>query len=726
MPGNGHPSLSLRVTDAPLSAAAGTARLPHVVMTELDVRPGDPVEIIGRGRTVALASAVEDGDDATNFVALSAIQRSRARVEVGEQVEVRPLTVSPAEYVVIGGEPEACASSATGALRQRLVGRIIEAGDALDAGDDGADCAFAVISTTPEGAVRVAEDTIMEFLPRKASWVAHRSAVILEDVSALGPFLNQLREVIELPLRRPEVFERLGVAPHRGILLKSVGGLRNPRLSKAVAVEFGVSLFSVTGSELASLGPEEAERRLAGLFQGARGAERPVVFIDELHVIAPAPTDGGGAPARLKARLLSLMDGIAPEDHLIVVGATHRPDQLDPEVREPGRFDREIFMGPPDLVGRREFLALSTRGMPLADDVDLIELSEFTAGYTRENLAMLVREAALEVAGRIARDEIGAESEPAGMTVRRSDFLKAMKWISPSALHEISVGVPVVTWNDVGTLGSVKNRLRRGIVLPMKGAAEIARLGLRPARGFLLFGPPGNGKSLLAAAAAQEAGASLLSAGASTLLATGGDEAQLMASLFARAREVAPAMIFIDELDRLTAPASGAPGDTASARRLLNALFAQFDAAAKAPGVVVVGATWRPNLLEADLLRAGRFEEIVYVPVPDRAARRHVLEILTRAMPLASDVDFEAIAAETDLYTGADLQELVRAAGLLSLDRAPGSPGVDASCFWSAIEESRASVTPAMERAYEEIALTLKQEPPHHFRVGFATRQEEA
>ncbi len=427
------------------------------------------------------------------------------------------------------------------------------------------------------------------------------------------------------------------------------------------------------------------------------------------------------------------MDGLEPRQNVVVIAATNRVDAIDEALRRPGRFDREIVIGVPDLPGRREILNIHTRGMPLAEDVKLDEIARMAYGFVGADLSALAREAAIEALRRhlpeidLEQREIPPEVLDK-LIVTRHDFMEAVKNVQPSALREIMIQVPNVGWDDIGGLDETKEALREGIELPLKNPEAFRQLGIRPAKGFLLYGPPGTGKTLLAKAVAREAEANFVATKSSDLLSKWyGESEKQVSRLFARARQVAPTVIFIDEIDALAPSRGGGIGEPAATERVVNTLLAEMDGLEEMQGVVVIGATNRPTLLDPALLRPGRFDELVYVPVPEPAGRRKILEIHTGAMPLGDDVDLDAIAQRAEGYTGADLENLVRRAGLLTLRDAlkdgtmtDGEATVSAARFEQALEETRASVTPAMEKEYRKLAEKLKQESPRGERIGFA------
>ncbi|MBC6981915.1 AAA family ATPase [Caulobacter sp. 17J80-11] len=641
-----------------------------------------------------------------------------------------PDEVRPAARVVLAPAAGATAEGRTFApeqVREALRDHPVSAGELVEAPVARAEPGRAppvrlqVVATTPEGRVQVDDGTRIEVRDRPVPTVESLTPgldAIYDDVRTLRPILNQIREMIELPLRQPDMYRRLGIRPPRGVLIRGAPLSGARRLTRAVAADMGAKLLLVSGAELNAVDINEADRQLDEAFAAVKPGEPTLVVVSDLDQVARrrdwTTTD---AERRIAARFLARLDALDPDARVVVVGMTSRPEALDEAVRRPGRLDREIVNSPPNPDARREFLEIGLARSPLAEDVDYDELTRFTWGYSIGDLSSFVREAALHAIHRACGEDMCGTGPT---VIAREDFMEAMKRVKPSALHEVVVQAPAVKWDDIGADETAMDRLRKGVVLPLTRPEALARLGVRPPRGFLLFGPPGNGKSMMAAAAACEAGANFLSAGVSELLSTGRQVPDLIANLFARAREVAPALIYIDEVDRLTNPVAAGVEDPNAARHGLNALLAEMDALVQTPGIVVVGATARAAILERDLLHSGRLEELVYVPAPDVDARRKILEIATRNVPLSEDVNLQTVAERTERFTGTDLRDLVRAAGLTALYRSIDAETIDAGCFEVALREVRPSVTEDMESAYEETALTLKQEPARRPTIGFA------
>ena len=729
----------------------GFARLSRATLATLGLQQGDVIEIIGKRSTVARAVDPYPEDDGLDVIRLDGLQRANAGVGAGDQVELRKVDSIPAKKVVFAPAQKEIRLEGPGdALKRNFIGRALVTGDVVATHGQQrvapdnlppqlrqmlaapafslTEIRLTVVATTPKGFVHIDQDTEVELRAEfTEAGDVRRADVTYDDVGGMGDTIRQLREMVELPLRYPELFTRLGVDPPRGVLLHGPPGTGKTRLARAVANESEAAFFVINGPEIMGSAYGESEKKLREIFETATKAAPSILFIDEIDSIAPARDKvHGEAEKRLVAQLLTLMDGLEPRTNLVVIAATNRPDAIDEALRRPGRFDREIIIGVPDESGRREILAIHTRGMPLDSKVSLRELARTTHGFVGADLNALTREAAIEAVRRIMpKIDLSSGTIPANvlenLKVTRNDFLEALKRVQPSAMREVMVQVPDVRWEDVGGLDEAQAKLKEGIELPMKNPDAFRRLGIRPAKGFLLYGPPGTGKTLLAKAVARESEANFISIKSSDLLSKWyGESEQQIARLFARARQVAPTIIFIDEIDSL-APARGrGGGEPQATERVVNTLLAEMDGLEEMQSVIVIGATNRPTLMDPALLRPGRFDELVYVTVPDAKGRRRILGIHTSKMPLAKDVDLDDFAQRTDRYSGADLEDLVRRAGLFALrDDGSDASEVRKSHFEKALEASRATVTPEMETEYQAMEKKLKQAASVPAGMGF-------
>ncbi|HEU5067835.1 MAG TPA: CDC48 family AAA ATPase [Sphingomicrobium sp.] len=735
---------------SPADSGRGIARLPAKLMEELALSEGDTIEIVGKRSTAARAIRPYSEDEGLDIVRLDGLQRANAGIGSGDFVEIRKAKSKPATRIVFApAQDNVRLQGSSDALKRTFAGRPLCEGDIVattghqrvnaDVPDPVRQLlnapAFAlqevrlvVVSATPKGIVHIDSNTNVELLAEylTAKPGDRRADVTYDDLGGMRDTIDALREMVELPLRHPELFQRLGVDPPKGVLLHGPPGTGKTRLARAVANESSAHFFHIAGPEIMGSAYGESERKLRELFEQASASAPSIIFIDEIDSIAPKRGQvTGEAEKRLVAQLLSLMDGIEPRQNLVVIAATNRPEAIDEALRRPGRFDREIVVGVPDEQGRREILQIHTRGMPLASDVDIADLARRTYGFVGADLAALSREAAMEAVRRIMprinteEDTIPTEVLDA-LSVERRDFENALKRVQPSAMREVMVEAPTIRWSDIGGLDESIEKLREGIELPLTHPEAFRRIGIRPARGFLLYGAPGTGKTLLAKATARESNANFIATKSSDLLSKWyGESEQQIARLFARARQVAPTVIFIDEIDSLVPARGGGLGEPQVTERVVNTILAEMDGLEELNNVVVIGATNRPSLIDPALLRPGRFDELIYVAPPDTAGRRRILAIHTEGMPLADDVDLESLAQRTERFTGADLEDLVRRAGLNALRRGLDANEVTKADFDEALSDTRASVTEQMLGEYDRIQETLKSDAVRPTGIGF-------
>ncbi|HEX8578390.1 MAG TPA: AAA family ATPase, partial [Allosphingosinicella sp.] len=579
-------------TMRPEDSGRGLARLPRRLMAALELAEGDVIEIMGKRGTPARAVGPYPEDEGLDIVRLDGLQRANAEIGSGDFVTLRKAESKAAQRVVFApAQKNLRLHGSAQALKRSFGMKPLTAGDVVattgqqqvQRGDIPPELrqmlyapAYAlqeirltVVSTAPKGIVHIDANTEVELLPEftEAS-ETRRADVTYDDLGGMGTTIDQLREMVELPLRYPEIFERLGVDPPKGVLLYGPPGTGKTRLARAVANESDASFFHIAGPEIMGSAYGESERRLREVFEEAAKSSPAIIFIDEIDSIAPKRGQvQGETEKRLVAQLLTLLDGLEPRQNLVVIAATNRPEAIDEALRRPGRFDREIVIGVPDEAGRREILAIHTRGMPLDGGVNLPELARRTYGFVGADLAALTREAAIETVRRMMPQINLAEGTIPhelldNLSVKGSDFEEALKRVQPSAMREVMVQAPTVGWDDIGGVDAARERLREGVELPLKQPEAFKRMGIRPAKGFLLYGPPGTGKTLLAKATAREAEANFIATKSSDLLSKWyGESEQQIARLFARARQVAPTVIFIDELDSLVPARGGGLGE---------------------------------------------------------------------------------------------------------------------------------------------------------------------
>ncbi|MBI3302821.1 MAG: CDC48 family AAA ATPase, partial [Deltaproteobacteria bacterium] len=625
-----------------------------------------------------------------------------------DKVESKPVVPKSAMQVVlapVGG------SSFLGRDKElAYVGRLLEglplvAGDRVRAtlfGSRSQD--FTVVSTTPVDVVILQPTTLIRIQEGKRE-KEREQRVSYEDIGGLGGAVQKIREMVELPLRYPQIFDKLGIEPPKGVLLHGPPGTGKTLLARAVANETEAYFTHLSGPEIMGKFYGESEARLRSVFEDAQRHAPSIIFIDELDAIAPKREEMGGekqVERRVVAQLLALMDGLEGRGQVIVIAATNLPNLLDPALRRPGRFDREIEIGIPDARARLEILEIHTRGMPLAEDVQPSRLAEITHGFTGADLAALTREAAMTALRRLMPRIDFAEELPyellLDLKVTMSDFLAALKEVEPSAIREVFVEVPDVRWGDVGGLQEIKQQLTEAVEWPLKHAALFQRAGMRPPKGILLCGPPGTGKTLLVKALASEMEVNFISVKGPELLSKYiGESERGVREVFKKARQAAPTILFLDEIDAL-APARGWGGDAHVTERVVSQILTEMDGIEELKGVLVVAATNRPDLIDPALRRPGRFDLLLELPLPDADSRLEILKVHTRNRPTEKELDLSQLAEQTEGLTGADLESLCNRATLLAirefLAQAGERPGEDtfvirACHFQKALEETR-------------------------------------
>jgi transitional endoplasmic reticulum ATPase len=709
--------LSLKVAEArQRDIGRKIARVDSIGMKELELSPGDLIEITGRRSTVAIVWPPYKEDDGQGIIRIDGEIRRNAGTSVGEYVRISKTTAKPATKIVLAPfEPLPFVGDFGRIVRGQLLNMPVAKGDIIVVPVLGMGVELKVSSTNPSPIVMVTEGTVVEISTTPAKRIEEVSGITYEDIGGLHEELQRIREMIELPLKHPELFRHLGIEPPKGVILYGPPGTGKTLIAKAIANETGAHFISINGPEIMSKFYGESEARLREVFQEAEQNAPSIVFIDELDAIAPKRGEvTGEVERRVVSQLLTLMDGLKSRGQVVVIGATNRIEAIDPALRRPGRFDREIRIGVPDRNGRREILLIHTRRMPLAEDVDLDELADITHGFVGADIAALVREAAMNALRRYL-PEIDLEKEviPAEVLekikVSREDFANALKTIQPSALREVVLEVPNVKWTDIGGLEAVKQELMEAVEWPLKYPEVFRRLGIRPPRGILLYGPPGTGKTLLAKAVATESQANFISVkGPEVLSKWVGESEKAVREIFRKARETAPCIIFFDELDSI-APRRGFHTDAGVTDRIVNQLLTEMDGIQSLKGVVVLGATNRPDILDPALLRPGRFDRVLYVPPPDKAARLAIFKIHTREMPLDEDVDLDILASVTEGYTGADIEAVVREAAMLAARENINAQKVSMRHFEKALIKIKPSVGAEEKAEYDRILSNFKK-----------------
>jgi transitional endoplasmic reticulum ATPase len=707
----------LRVSEAkPRDAGKKRVRIDPDVMKELGVEAGDVVEIEGKRKTAAIVWPSLPEDLGLDIIRMDGTLRRNADVNIGDKVIVRKANPKPATKVRLAPTVHSMSidDSFKKYVKKKLVGLPVIENDIIPVPVLGQAVQLVVIDTRPRGVVIITEKTTVDILEKPVT-ATTIPKVTYEDIGGLHEVIAKIRELVELPLRHPELFQRLGIEPPKGILLYGPPGTGKTLLAKAVANESDAYFIAINGPEIMSKFYGESEQRLREIFEEAKKNAPAIIFIDEIDAIAPKRDEViGEVERRVVAQLLALMDGLEARGQVIVIGATNRPNALDPALRRPGRFDREIEVPMPDKQGRLEILQIHTRHMPLSDDVNLEELAEMTKGYTGADLAALAREAAMHALRRYLPEiDIEQERIPAEvlekMVVTKADFLAAFKEITPSGLREIEVEVPEVHWDDIGGLENVKQELREVVEWPLKYPEVFQKMGIEPPKGILLYGPPGTGKTLLAKAVATESGANFIAIRGPELLSKWvGESEKAVREVFRRARQYAPAVVFFDEIEAI-ASLRGSDVETDVTERVVSQLLTEIDGITGLENVVVIAATNRPDLVDPALLRPGRLEKLIYVPPPDEKGRLDILKIHTRHVPLAEDVDLREIAKMTNGYTGADLAALVREATLAALREDLKATRVRFKHFEQALSKVRPSVTKYMIDFYSRWLESARQ-----------------
>jgi transitional endoplasmic reticulum ATPase len=751
--------IQLKVVEALQDDAyKGIARIDSEIMKSLDIRRGDVIIIKGNRETVAIADRAYPADVGEGIIRIDGILRKNAKTAIGDIVtitkaeikEAKKIVIAPAQKgIMVQGDPDN--------LRRGLLGRAILKGDIVVLGgtqrrkdimseefgdmDDifgnlgdilggmgfggfgggVTQIKFMIVSTNPNQPVIITENTEVTLSPKAVELSDDKIPEInYEDIGGLTDEIKKIRELVEIPLKHPEIFERLGIEPPKGILLHGPPGTGKTLLAKAVANESESNFILLNGPEIMSKFYGESEKKIRDIFEEAEKTAPAIIFIDEIDAIAPKREDvQGEVERRVVSQLLTMMDGLNNRGKVIVIGATNRPNAIDEALRRPGRFDRELEISVPGKEGRLQILKIHTRNMPLDKKVNLDELAAVTHGFVGADLESLTKEAAMCVLRKLLPQmKLDAEEKiPQEMLekliVKHEDFIDALKTVRPSAMREVLVETPNVDWESVGGLDNIKQELKEAVEWPMKHPEIFARMGIRPSRGILLYGPPGTGKTLLAKAVAKESEANFIQVKGPSLLSMWvGKSEEGMRKIFERARQVAPCIIFFDEVDAL-AGRRGQETGTKVTERVLNQMLAEMDGLEDLNDVLVIGATNRPDMLDTALMRPGRFDKILLVNAPEANGRNQILHIHTKKMPLGDgkklftekekEEFIKDIAKETDGYTGADLEAVTREAAYFSLREDITAKQVTKKHFSQALGKVKPSINKSTIELYKRI-----------------------
>lgn len=718
----------LRVRPSPHKSEAGLGRvrINQKARDALGAKVGDYVEIVGVRSTAAKVFKSDEQKDGDGIL-MDSLTRDCAGVGVGDNVKVILRDRVTASKVTVAPDLPGGKMSILGDkcrhVREGLENRPIMAGDKVDIPNiflGGNLARYCIVSTVPSGVVSISASTALEILDEPVKTEdGSRIGITYDDVGGLDEELGRIRDMIELPLKHPELFERLGISSPKGVLLYGPPGTGKTLIAKALARESGASFHSINGPEIFGKYYGESEEQLRAVFEKARSSAPSIIFIDELDSIAPKRDEVyGEMEKRIVAQLLTLMDGMSSDEgNVIVIAATNREDAIDPALRRPGRFDREIEIGVPNKKGRADILGVHLRGMPLEDDVDIDALAEATQGFVGADLAALAREAAMKCLGRHKHlidmnSDVPSDIE---MKVTMKDFTDALSDIDPSAMREITMDVPDVSWDDIGGLDSIKEEIR-DVFVPAEEKKEFQRLGIKMPKGVLLYGPPGTGKTMIAKAAANEAGVNFVCISGPEIASKWlGETEKGIRTAFKKAKQIAPCILFFDEFDAI-APIRGIDEGTHAWERVVNQLLTSMDGVEDLSNVTVMAATNRPDMIDPALLRPGRLDRKIYIGVPGREDRIKILAIHTKDMPLR-DVDLGAVADLTNGYVGADLAELCREAGMCAYREDHSADCITMRHFEEALKTVQASVTENDLARYESLKKEMNKRKANHGNV---------
>ena len=722
----------------------GIVKIDSNFMRQINVNPGDVVEINGDRTSAAIVDRAYPGDIGLNIIRMDGNIRRNSRTSIGEMVSIKKAVVKPAKKVSIAPANKGVLIKASPQLfKQGLLGKALIKGDIVSlgrtrkkanvygndvkdvfsmmeshfAGFGFGDIKFVVVDTHPKKEIIViTKETEIEFNPQAIKLKEEEGfslGINYEDIGGLGDEIKKVREMIELHLKHPEIFEKLGIEPPKGVLLHGAPGTGKTLLAKAVASETNSHFIVINGPEVISKFYGESEANLRKKFEEAEKNAPSIVFFDEIYAIATKREETkGDVEKRVVAQLLGLMDGLKSRGKVIVIAATNMPNSLDPALRRPGRFDREIEIGVPDKEGRLDILKIHSRNMPLSKDVNLKEIAKVTHGFVGADLNSLAKEAAMIVLRRILPDlkkkdlEDGEPIPPEileKLQVTQKDFIEALKVVRPSAMREVLVETPDVNWSDIGGMKEIKDKLKEAVEWPLKKPEVFKRMGIRPPKGILLYGPPGTGKTLLAKAVAKESEANfILINGPSLLSKWVGESEKAVREIFRKARQTAPTILFFDEIDALV-PRRSSGSDSKVNERIVNQMLTEMDGLESLNDVVIIGATNRPDIVDPALLRQGRFDRIILTTVPDIESRKNIFKIYLNKMTIAEDVQMNKLADKTKGYVGSDIQGVCREAAMIALRENISAKEVRMSHFLTALSAVRPSVDKETEDAYKKL-----------------------
>ena len=735
--------VKLRVMEALQEEAyKGIVRIDTETMRKIKVRPGDIIEIEGAKITVAIADRAYPADIGQGVIRMDGIMRRNAKTGIGENISVKKAEIKEAKAITLAPAKEGITVQADPKIFKRgLLGRAVVKGDQVSLGgtkrrrramegspfEDILDMFeqdfmgnsfvfpnlnFLVVDTNPKQPVIITENTEIKLNPQATDITEDKIIEIAyEDIGGLSEEIRKVREMIEIPLKHPEIFTKLGIEPPAGVLLHGPPGSGKTLLARAVASESDANFLLINGPEIMNKFYGESEKRVREIFAEAEKNAPSIIFIDEIDAIAPKREEvHGEVERRVVSQLLTQMDGLKSRGKVVVMGATNRPNAIDPALRRPGRFDREIVIGVPDKPGRLNILKIHTRNMPLTRDVKLEDLAGITHGFVGADLSALCKEAAMNVLRKVLPD-LNLEKEKQQipkailekLVVTADDFKAALKIVRPSAMREVLVETPNINWEDVGGLEKIKQELKEAVEWPLKHPESFKRMGIRPPRGILLYGPPGTGKTLLAKAVAKESEANfILVKGPSLLNMWVGESEKGLRKIFEKARQASPSIIFFDEIDSVV-PRRGLEAGTKVTERLVNTFLAEMDGLEEMGEVVVIAATNRPDIIDPALLRPGRFDRLLLTSPPEKAARLEIFKIHTRNMPLAKDISLQKLAEKTEGYVGSDIESICREAGLLALRENINAKEISNKFFEEAVKKVRQSVPKETMEKYKKL-----------------------